>query len=172
MKRISALLVIAAILTPTAASASPQQDLAQARAATAAFHNSDKAIAAGYIPTDSCVFVPGLGVMGEHWINPQYFTTDPAQLDPAHPQALLYVNKNGHRQLIAVEYIVFAPGATPAADPTQRDPNGPELFGVHFNGLMAGHEPGMPVHWDLHVWVWRHNPNGMFAEFNPSLSCS
>jgi hypothetical protein len=23
----------------------------------------------------------------------------------------------------------------------------------------------------LHVWVWRHNPEGLFAETNPRVSC-
>jgi hypothetical protein len=23
----------------------------------------------------------------------------------------------------------------------------------------------------LHVWVWRHNPHGMYADFNPNVSC-
>jgi hypothetical protein len=29
----------------------------------------------------------------------------------------------------------------------------------------------MPVHYDLHVWLWEDNPSGLFAMFNPSLSC-
>jgi len=37
---------------------------------------------------------------------------------------------------------------------------------------MPGHFAGMPVHYDLHVWLWKHNPAGMFAEWNPGLSCS
>ncbi|MCA1639594.1 MAG: hypothetical protein LC768_14895 [Acidobacteria bacterium] len=47
----------------------------------------------------------------------------------------------------------------------------PSLFGRSFNGPMPGHGPGEPVHYDLHVWAWRNNPNGMFAQFNPKLSC-
>jgi len=29
----------------------------------------------------------------------------------------------------------------------------------------------MPVHYDLHVWFWHDNPSGLFAPFNPALSC-
>ena len=36
---------------------------------------------------------------------------------------------------------------------------------------MPGHLPGMPWHWDLHVWVWANNPSGTFAQWNPALSC-
>lgn len=25
--------------------------------------------------------------------------------------------------------------------------------------------------WLLHVWVWKHNPNGMFEDWNPNVSC-
>jgi len=36
---------------------------------------------------------------------------------------------------------------------------------------MPGHHPGMPVHYDLHVWLWQDNPMGMFALFNPTVTC-
>jgi hypothetical protein len=29
----------------------------------------------------------------------------------------------------------------------------------------------MPIHYDLHVWVWDHNPSGMFTQWNPTVSC-
>jgi hypothetical protein len=36
---------------------------------------------------------------------------------------------------------------------------------------MFGHAPGMPVHYDLHVWLWKTNPSGLFNPWNPDLSC-
>ena len=36
---------------------------------------------------------------------------------------------------------------------------------------MLGHIPGMPPHYDLHVWVWQPNPDGMFAIWNPKVTC-
>jgi hypothetical protein len=39
---------------------------------------------------------------------------------------------------------------------------------------MEGHEPVMPTglhHWDLHVWLWKDNPNGMFTATNPMVKC-
>ena len=47
----------------------------------------------------------------------------------------------------------------------------PSLFGQSFQGPMAGHVPGMPWHYDLHVWAWSENPAGRFAQWNPTLSC-
>jgi hypothetical protein len=26
-------------------------------------------------------------------------------------------------------------------------------------------------HFDRHVWIYRDNPNGVFAQFNPAVSC-
>jgi hypothetical protein len=45
------------------------------------------------------------------------------------------------------------------------------LFTRAFDGPMAGHSPTMPTHYDLHVWVHRRNPSGMFASYNPHVSC-
>jgi hypothetical protein len=36
---------------------------------------------------------------------------------------------------------------------------------------MLGHNPQMPIHYDLHLWVGRHNPAGLFAQWNPAISC-
>jgi hypothetical protein len=47
----------------------------------------------------------------------------------------------------------------------------PSVLGQTFDGPMAGHNPSMPWHYDLHVWLWAHNPAGLFAQFNPALSC-
>lgn len=167
-----AAIVLSLIAAAPASAASTSSALAQVKGATAAFHDPAAARAAGYIPTQDCVAVPGLGVMGQHWVNPGLFTADPSSLDPAHPQALLYVPTANGVRLVAVEYIVFAPGQQPSTNPEQVDPNGPALFGQHFNGLMAGHFPGMPTHWDMHVWIWAHNPSGVFAQFNSSAAIS
>lgn len=36
---------------------------------------------------------------------------------------------------------------------------------------MPGHNPVMPIHYDLHVWVAEVNPSGLFPPFNPAVSC-
>jgi hypothetical protein len=30
---------------------------------------------------------------------------------------------------------------------------------------------GFEPHYDRHVWVYRDNPFGVFAQFNPNVSC-
>jgi hypothetical protein len=47
----------------------------------------------------------------------------------------------------------------------------PELFGLPFDGPMLGHNPHMPIHYDLHVWLFRHNPAWTFAMWNPRVRC-
>jgi hypothetical protein len=135
------------------------KQLAAARAATAKYHLESRALADGYVPVSPCVAVPGLGAMGIHYAN---FSLMDGRVDPARPELLLYLpDQNGRRQLVGVEYFVPAAAVTTA----------PTLFGKTFDGPMPGHGPGEPVHYDLHVWLWSHNPAGMFAQFNPKLTC-
>ncbi len=150
---------VAVPAAPAAADAGAKRDLAEARQATARFHNVDKARAAGYLPAEHCVEAPGLGAMGFHNPNPDLMDL---AVDHRKPELLLYApEKDGGLRLVGIEY--FVPYVGQAA---------PELFGQRFDGPMAGHEPGMPEHYDLHVWLWKHNPDGMFAPFNPKVSCA
>ena len=139
--------------------------LATAKAATAQYQNVDAALAAGYVPVGACTEVPGLGAMGIHYLHPGYASD--SVIDAAKPELLLYLPKPGGRLvLIGVEYF--------KADADQNlstDGDRPTLAGVPFDGPMAGHEPGMPVHYDLHAWVWRHNQGGVFAQFNSKVDC-
>lgn len=167
-KRLVTAVVATTLLTavPTTARADEDdlgRDLAAARAATAAYHDEAAALADGYLQTDVCAASPD-GAMGYHYINPGNLGQP---LDVRRPQLLLYAPApDGGRTLVAVEYFV------PDADQDlTTDDDRPSLFGRPFDGPMPGHDPGMPVHYDLHVWVWRHNPSGMFAEWNPALTC-
>jgi len=154
--------VAAAVTVPVAAASADSganRQLAEARAATAQFHNVDTARAAGYLPAEHCVEVPGLGLMGFHDSNLGLMDL---AVDHRKPELLLYApKKNGATRLVGVEYVV--PFVNQSA---------PELFGQRFDGPMPGHEPGMPAHYDLHVWLWKHNRAGMFAPFNSKLSCT
>ena len=92
---------------------------------------------------------------------------DPA-INATQPEILLYVrDAKGKWRLVGLEYLRFAADQEPPIDPSDK----PSLFGQAFDGPMPGHEPGMPHHYDLHVWLWADNPSGMFAPFNPTLTC-
>ena len=137
--------------------------LATARAASARFHDVRVALAAGYLVDEHCVAAPGLGVMGRHYVKPANF----GSTDPTKPAALLYVSKpGGGLRLVAIEFLV-----ADADQDLSTSGDRPTMFGHAFDGPMLGHSETMPKHYDLHVWLWAHNPQGMFTPFNPAISC-
>jgi hypothetical protein len=127
------------------------QALAELRSATARYHNVEAALADGFIP---------LGVCEEDdsalpYINPGRID---GTLDYSQPEALLYApGPNGQLNLVAVELVV------PYALWTATAP--PAFFGVTFQ-----REDEFGV-FGLHLWIWSHNPDGMFAARNPRVSC-
>jgi len=168
-------------------------ELAKTLESTAKYQYAPFAVTDGYKPA-FCSASPTLGGMGHHYINEKLY----GSLDPAKPAALLYEDRVNEdwmdeasdtswlddmdaldgeaptvdaatpesRRLVAVEWIVVDKDQDLTTDDDR-----PSLFGVPFNGPMLGHEPGMPIHYDLHAWVWKKNPNGMFARWNPTVTC-
>ncbi|MBX9854863.1 MAG: hypothetical protein K2Y26_05030 [Gemmatimonadaceae bacterium] len=158
-----------AALGVTSASAEDHA-LASIRAATARYHRADVAIAAGYLNTGECVASPS-GGMGIHFVNPAFMGSPApngdAVFDPARPEVLIYEpTKNGQLQLVAIEYLVWR-APWDAAHPTAS----PSFLGHTFAKSFAEAAHGLPDHYELHVWLWKHNANGMFADWNPKVSC-
>ena len=151
------------------AAASGDALLAAVRQATGKYHDVTHAIADGYADpatlAAACLEVPGVGTMGIHAANMGLLMDQ--DVDPLKPEVLLYVpKKGGGFRLVGIEYLVpLMPGQDALPVP-------PSVFGQTFEGPMDGHEPGMPRHYDKHVWIWSPNPDGMFAQFNPRLTCS
>lgn len=147
------------------AAATPPDDLQAVRAVTARYHSFEQSIKDGYSAVgEPCVTSP-LGTMGIHAVNGT-LVVDPT-IDALRPEILLYVpDEKGAMRLVGVEYLKFDADGDLATDDDR-----PTLFGQPFDGPMPGHTPTMPVHYDLHVWLWEDNPSGLFAMFNPSLSC-
>lgn len=129
-------------------------DLAVLRAATARFHRHAAAIKAGYdVQFPEGCFESEAGAMGYHYLNAGYV----GSLEVARPQLLMYEPlQNGRLRLVGVEYIV--PG-----EPTDVPP---VLFDQPFT-----YSEVFEV-WVLHAWVWAHNPDGIFADWNPEVSCA
>jgi hypothetical protein len=145
------------------AKAGNAKQLAAVRRATARFRDVREARRAGYVPPRSCVAEAASG-MGFHYTQPKLAAD--RKLRIRRPEVLLYEKRRGRLRLTGVEYFL--------ADADQRlDTNDdlPRLFGRDFDGPMEGHEPGMPLHYDLHAWVWKKNPSGTFAQFNPRVHC-
>jgi hypothetical protein len=159
-------------------------ELAQVRRVTARFHDIDKAIAAGYVAWSPNPFVENAtcpssaeGNMGYHLVNVglRGGAADPAAgdavLDPLQPEMLLYEKRaDGSVHLVGVEYLVFT-AAWEREHGTGAAP--PEVLGqpvppsIH---TFPGNPNPIP-HYELHVWLWSSNPLGMFAPWNPTVTC-
>jgi hypothetical protein len=148
-----------------------QAAIADARRATAPFHDIHAAIAAGWGPAPfadaqgiTCIAHPTHGAMGIHFVNGGLLTTN---VDARQPQALIYEPMpDGTLRLVGAEYIVFQSawdGAFPGTTP--------RLFEQAFHLVPAGNRYGLPPFYALHAWLWQPNRSGMFADWNPAVRC-
>ena len=165
MFRLMALALIALAIAPAVAEAGRDRELREVRRATEKFRDLDVARAAGYAKASECEADPKLGAMGVHYSNPDLIAD--GKLDIRRPEVLVYQpTRRGELRLGAVEYF-----QADADQDLSTDPDRPSLFGVPFDGPMLGHNAQMPIHYDLHVWLYRHNPAGLFAMWNPHVRC-
>jgi hypothetical protein len=134
-----------------------------AREAARAFQSPESAVAEGYALASGCVSGPEQGAMGVHYVNAPL--VGDGTLDAARPEALVYEPRNGQLQLVAVEYIVIA------AQWDAANEHPPILHGQHFHYVPAPNRAGLPAHYELHVWAFKRNPHGTFADWNPRVSC-
>jgi len=158
----------------TVLATSTQDELAQVRRATAQFHRLEAAIDAGYTLgyvngagntiITGCIAHPtdpvNIGAMGYHYFNKALI--DDLVIDPLRPEGLVYERRpNGELKLVAVEYVVPGPASNPAGPAVAPTP-----FGMDMHILV----PAVGFH-TLHAWIWSHNPSGMFAHWNPDVTC-
>jgi hypothetical protein len=139
-----------------------QRDLATLRAATAKFHRFAEVREAEYtfLFMNACMVDESgqnLGGMGYHFVNTELLD---GTVDVSTPEAIMYEPEaNGQLRLVGVEYVI--PAAAWTSTTTK-----PTLFGREFTLNAFGL-------WALHVWAWKDNPgtNGIFADWNPNVSC-
>jgi hypothetical protein len=169
---IAASLMATALVGPATASAHHphhRDSLAAARAETAKYQRLDNAIADGYgklVDANgiSCIDNPGVGGMGVHYV--QGDLVGDGKVNALTPEALVYEpQRHGRLRLVALEYVVFQSDW----DREHRSP--PRLFGQEFELVPAGNRYGLPPFYELHAWVWKHNPRGLFDDWNPRVSC-
>jgi hypothetical protein len=166
---VAASLMAVALVGPATAGAKGDS-LADARGATAKYHRLQTAIDDGYgrlldAQGIACIDNPGVGGMGIHYVSDAL--VGDAAVNARKPEALVYEpKKNGRLRLVALEYVVFQS----AWDQEHKKP--PKLFGRRFELIPAGNRYGLPAFYELHAWVWKHNPRGMFDDWNPRVSCA
>jgi len=125
------------------------------RAANSRFQDVKAAVAEGYAPIPCASGIDG-GAMGVHYVNQDYLKDETPDLK--RPQAVMYEPKaDGKLDLVAVEYIS---SKGPAA-----------LEGQLFSFTGAPNRYGLGPFYELHVWAWKPNPRGAFADMNPNVTC-
>jgi len=180
---------------PTQTSASQpalgEPNLAAVRAATERFRDVSVALAEGYLrdPLNLCDTADmmgrpaELGAMGIHFFRPDLLgitaPPDPrvdgtgVHTDFLKPSILIYEPQpDGSLELVAVENLVFAEAWHAAGHDAP-----PSFQGVVYDTMAD--DPSTPTdeahlfepHYDRHVWIYRSNPNGVFAPFNPAVTC-
>ena len=165
-----ALASLAALPAPVSAEEPSAAELDAIREALAKYKDPYVAVRDLYLSTVGCVHYDGMkmpghmeypkGGMGIHFVN----LTVQGPLDPKKPNVLIYEPVGDKLELVAAEWLV------PVTVAKER----PVLFGQPFQGPMEGHEPLIPqgfVHYDLHAWLFKDNPNGMFSPTNPNVTC-
>lgn len=143
---------------------STQKALAAARAATARFHQLDVLLAQQPVLASGCLTNPS-GGMGFHYLRQPLLD---ATVEFDKPEFVMYAPaESGKLQMGGVEYMVLAE----AWDATHDSPPmfGAQVFNDH-RDPSARH--GLPFpHYELHVWLWTPNPEGIFTPWNPAVSC-
>lgn len=96
--------------------------------------------------------------MGYHVANMDELVGKPFSVSLLRPEVLLYApTADGSMEFLGVEYIVpYTP---------ENASNPPSILGQKFE-----YNQHLGI-WALHVWIARHNPAGVFAPFNPTVSC-
>jgi hypothetical protein len=135
------------------------KSIATLMAVTARYHDLNAALADGFVLLHPCEERPGEGPVGIVYVNMERLLD--GKIDPETPDALVYEpakRSDGRPQLVGVEFAVPYTLWT--------DPEPPSFLGASFQ-----REDEFGV-WALHAWVWRYNPEGLFAEANPRVSCN
>ncbi len=193
MKTMTAVAALAAAMNlGLPLSAGPgEPTLEEVRAATERFRDVKVALAEGYVPdpanmcetADMMGQPSSLGAMGIHYFRPDLLgiSAPPnprvdgngTHTDFRNPAILIYEPQaDGSLELVAVENLVFQKSWHAAGNKAR-----PSFHGVPYDRMeddptTATDEAHMfEPHYDRHVWIYRDNPNGVFAPFNPKVSC-
>lgn len=179
----------AAMRGATPARGEPTLD--EVRAATERFRDIRVAVAEGYIadPSGMCTTAEmegrpaHEGAMGLHYFRPDLLgisgppnprvAGSSTHTDFRNPAVLIYEpQSDGSLELVAVENLVFIRAWEQAGN---RQP--PAFHGHPYERMED--DPATPFdeahgfepHYDRHVWLYRENPNGVFAPFNTAVTC-
>lgn len=134
------------------------------REATYRFQDVRVAEAEGYSLMFGCVSGPDSGAMGLHYVNLPLVLD--GVLDPSKPEIIIYEPlPNGKLKMTGADFLVFA------ADWHATNPGTPDLMGQLLHLFESPNRFGLPNFYTLHVWAWKENPTGTFANWHSNVSC-
>ena len=138
--------------------------VAVVREATERFKDVAAAEAAGFELQFGCVSGPDWGAMGLHYVHfPRVLD---GELDARQPEIVIYEPlPNGTPRLIGADYLVLADAWH------KNHANPPQLMGQLLHLIEAPNRFGLPTFYTLHVWAWKDNPGGTFANWHKNVSC-
>jgi hypothetical protein len=179
-----------AMAAPPATPAVPAAELRAIRTATGKYRDVAAALAEGYVkdPSGMCVTsaMEGaprqLGAMGVHYFRPDLLGLTGSEprvngtgmhTDFLKPAVLIYEPQaDGSQKLVAIENLVWAKAWREAGNKEAPSFNGYDYYYMQDNPLTEADEAhGFEPHHELHFWLYRDNPNGMFSPFNPTVTC-
>jgi len=138
----------------------------QVRNATEQYQQISTAMAENFVAATPCVSGPDAGAMGVHFVRMDRVKN--LVLDATQPQALIYEPMaDGAMRLVGVEYIVLDANWSAAHPGTV-----PALQGNLLNYIPAPNRYGLPAFWEIHVWAWKDNPKGSYADWNTHVTCA
>ncbi|NIP79462.1 MAG: hypothetical protein GWM90_09705 [Gemmatimonadetes bacterium] len=162
--------------------------MAVVRAATEKYQDVAVAEAEGYVRHPVCIVSPmegqpkQLGAMGYHYFRPDLLgiTAEEPRVDGngthadwTQPAILLYEPQaDGSLRLTAIENLIWVDAWEEAGNDGPPTFHGNEYYRMIDNPATEVDEAhGFEPHYELHWWLYRDNPAGAFAPFNPAVSC-
>ncbi len=172
--------------------AQKEPTLKEVQALAAKYRDVNVAKAEGYTTDNKCVTAEmlghpaALGTMGLHYVRRDILglprmaapsgsgrvTGTGTHSDFRNPAMLVYEPQpDGSLELVAVENLVFESAwhAQTKAPPKFHGRAYPLLKDDPRTKVDEAH--GWSPHYEQHLWVFRHNPNGAYSPFNPKVTC-
>ena len=181
--------VALAIASTSTGTAAKNPSLAAVKAAAAKYQDVKVAIAEGFTTDGKCTtaemlgFPASQGAMGLHYVRKDWLGIGPpaagrvtgtgTHTDFLKPAMLVYEPQaDGSLKLVAVENLVFQSAWRDAGHkgaPTFR--RVPYVLLKDDPATKIDEAHNFEPHYELHLWLFRPNPLGMFKEFNPKVTC-
>ena len=161
-----------------------EPSLEELRLAMEPYRDVERALSDGYVPdfrmtceTPAHMGRPAeLGTMGIHYFRPDLLgiTEDETRVDVRgthtdfmEPAVLVYEPQEDE----SLELVAIANLVSRGAWEAEGNVVPPTFHGTPFHLTEANPASYVEAHYDRHIWLFRDNPRGVFAQYNPNVTC-